>query len=212
VVAGGTTPPAPGLRACLPAAPDVVIAADSGLAHAEALGLAVDLVVGDLDSVDPHALERAARAGTRVERHPVAKDQTDLELALDAAIGSCAPGGRIVVVSSVGGRLDHGLANLLVLGSPRYREVRIDAFVDAWAVTVIHPGSVSLTARADRLVTLLPVGGDAHGVVTAGLRYPLRGETLRAGTTRGVSNVAETTEVTVTLGEGTLLALREWAD
>ena len=40
---------------------DLVIAADSGLAHARALGVHVDLVIGDLDSVDPAALD--ARGG-----------------------------------------------------------------------------------------------------------------------------------------------------
>ena len=63
-----------------------MIAADAGLDHAEALGLPVDLVVGDLDSVSKEALERARRAGIAIEEHPAAKDQTDLELALDAAM------------------------------------------------------------------------------------------------------------------------------
>jgi thiamine pyrophosphokinase len=120
VVAGGTRRPSPRLRARLPHDPALVVAADSGLAHAEALGLPVDLVVGDMDSVDPDALRRAQQLGVAVERHLTDKDKTDLELALDVAMVKGGAGAEIVVVTSVAGRLDHGLANLLLLAAPAY--------------------------------------------------------------------------------------------
>ena len=60
VFAGGDRPP-PNAVGNLPTA-DLVIAADSGLEHAVALGFTVDLVVGDLDSVDPTALDTAVAA------------------------------------------------------------------------------------------------------------------------------------------------------
>ncbi len=62
-------------------ADSLVIAADSGLDHAQAVGWPVDYVVGDLDSVGPAALAAAEQQGATVERHPIAKDQTDLGLA-----------------------------------------------------------------------------------------------------------------------------------
>ena len=82
VIAGGDAP-AP-LDATLASAP-LVVAADSGVGHALALGLTVDLVIGDLDSAVPDDVARAAAAGARVHRFPADKDATDLELALDAA-------------------------------------------------------------------------------------------------------------------------------
>jgi thiamine pyrophosphokinase len=211
VIAGGVTPPRSGLRSRLPAQPALVVAADSGVSHAESLGLRVDRVVGDFDSAEPDALERAVAAGASVERHRAEKDKTDLELALDAAVGEFGDAASYVVVASVGGRLDHALANLLLLASPAYAHVTIEAYVDDWHVTVVRDRA-ALVAPPGGLVTLLPVGGDAIGVVTGSLRYPLRGETLPAGTTRGVSNVADEPEVHVGLEAGVLLALREWAD
>jgi thiamine pyrophosphokinase len=56
-------------------------------------------------------------------------------------------------------------------------------------------------------VTLLPVGGDALGVTTAGLRYPLAGEPLALGRARGLSNVVEGPRATVALTGGTLLII-----
>jgi thiamine pyrophosphokinase len=211
IVAGGTSLPRPGLRAQLPRTPDLVVAADSGVEHAQWLGLGIDVVVGDLDSVDAAALAKAVDAGARVERHLVEKDKTDLELALDVAVAEGGAGMSCVVVASVGGRLDHALANLLLLAAPVYAGVSVEAYVDDWHVVVVR-GSKALPARPGGLVTLLPVGGPAEGVVTAGLRYPLRGETLPIGTTRGVSNEAGTTGVVVDLVAGVLLALHEWPD
>jgi thiamine pyrophosphokinase len=211
IVAGGTSLPRPGLRAQLPRTPDLVVAADSGVEHAQWLGLAIDVVVGDLDSVDAAALATAVDAGARVERHLVEKDKTDLELALDVAVAEGGAGMSCVVVASVGGRLDHALANLLLLAAPLYADVAVEAYVDDWHVVVVRR-SASLPARPGGLVTLLPVGGPAEGVVTEGLRYPLRRETLPVGTTRGVSNEAGITEVVVGLDAGVLLALHEWPD
>jgi len=89
---------------------DLVIAADSGLDLAESLGLSVDLVIGDMDSVSAQALHRAEVASIDIERHPRAKDQTDLELAMSEAIARGAT--AIHVMVGAGGRLDHAAANL----------------------------------------------------------------------------------------------------
>jgi thiamine pyrophosphokinase len=180
------------------------IAADSGLEHASALGRRVDLVVGDLDSVRPEVLAAAERAGTRVERHPTAKDATDLELALDAARDAGC--GRIVVIGGHGGRVDHFVANLLLLGSPRLRGASVEARFPGGTVHVVRD-ALEIRGVPGDVVSLLPVGGAAHGVTTEHLRYPLRGETLHPGSTRGVSNELLATRARVTLTDGTLLAV-----
>jgi thiamine pyrophosphokinase len=187
-----------------------VIAADSGLDHAAALGLAVDLVVGDLDSVSPDALSAAEAAGVPIERHPVAKDAIDTELAVDAALARDAE--RIVVVGGGGDRLDHLLAGLLLLAHPKLAGVDIQAWLGpAWVRPVQGPAQAVIVGPVGAYLTLLPVHGAAIGVTTGGLRYPLAGEPLHPGSSRGVSNEIAASPACVRVDGGALLVIVPYA-
>lgn len=197
----------PGASPVVPPGP-FVIAADGGAESALAASLAVDLAVGDFDSTSAETLAALEHAGTRIERHPVAKDKTDLELALDAALETGAQ--RIVVVGSADGRLDHLLGGLLLLASDVYAGVEIDAQFGPASIHVIR-GTRTLTGAVGETISLLAVGGTASGVRTSGLRYPLQSETLAAGTSRGLSNVFESTTARISLASGVLIAVRPGA-
>jgi len=183
----------------------LVVAADSGVERAQTVGRAIHIAVGDFDSCAPAALAQAEADGARVERHPAAKDATDLELALDTARAEGA--GHITVVGGYGGRLDHLLANAVLLAAPAFAGLRIDARMGTALVTVVRTES-SLPGDVGELLSLLPVGGPAVGVRTEGLRYPLHVEDLPPGTTRGVSNEFLATVAVVTLDAGVLLAVQ----
>jgi len=184
-----------------------VIAADSGVDFALALGLHVDVAVGDFDSVSPDGLQRVRADGGRVESHPSAKDQTDLELALHGAMRQGAT--DLLVLGVGGGRLDHLMANLLLLASPEYAPCRVRAVAGCTRVHVVRGGQPATELRGElgELLSLLAVGGPAIGITTRGLLYSLHGEALAAGTSRGVSNVVESTPTSVELEDGTLLAI-----
>ncbi len=193
VLAGG--PDRPAAIALPPGA--TVIAADSG---AE-LGGPVDLLVGDLDSISAETL-----AGIeRVERHAAEKDATDLELALTAAL-RLEPD-RILVLGGAGGRLDHLLGGLLLLAAEAYAGVEVDAQIGASAVHVVR-GERTLLGDPGELISLFAVNGPASGVVTDGLVYPLRGETLEPGSSRGVSNVFAAPKARIGVERGVVLAVR----
>ncbi len=193
VLAGG--PDRPAAIALPPGA--TVIAADSG---AE-LGGPVDLLVGDLDSISAETL-----AGIeRVERHAAEKDATDLELALTAAL-RLEPD-RILVLGGAGGRLDHLLGGLLLLTAEAYAGVEVDAQIGASAVHVVR-GERTLLGDPGELISLFAVNGPASGVVTDGLVYPLRGETLEPGSSRGVSNVFAAPKARIGVERGVVLAVR----
>jgi thiamine pyrophosphokinase len=202
VIAAGA--PGESVRARLPEAA-YVVAADGGVDAAIALGLQVGIAVGDFDSVTPGALAQVEADGARVERHPPDKDATDLELALDAALGFGAR--RIVVVGDAGGRLDHLLAGVLLLGHERYADVELDALLGPATVHIVRRER-TLTGASGELISLLPLNGPTRGVSTEGLAYPLRSETLGPGSTRGVSNVFTGSDARVSVVEGVLAAVR----
>lgn len=185
----------------------LVIAADGGAATLERLGRRPDLLVGDLDSADPALLERQVAAGTTLERHPADKDASDTELALEAALRTGAT--EIVLLGATGGtRLDHEMANLLLLTDPALAAHEVRAVNGPTAVRALHAGgSLRLELAAGDLVTLLPVGGDVTGVTTQGLRWPLTDATLAMGRSRGLSNEVVTTPASVRLVSGTLLVI-----
>lgn len=188
-----------------------VIAADSGLGHARTLGLDADVVVGDMDSVDPAALAEAAAAGALVVQHPVAKDATDLELALGWA--HAAGHRRTVVIGGAGGRISHLLGNAAVIASPAFADMDVEWHLARATIRVVRPASPAhIEGAAGDLVSLLAVGGPAEGVTTAGLRWRLTGATLGPGSTRGISNEMTDAAAGVTLGSGVLLAVHERTD
>jgi len=207
VVAGGGK--APTVRVLLPPADAVVVAADGGVDLALELGLRVELVVGDLDSASPSGLAAAEAAGARVVRHRRDKDATDLELALDeaAALGPR----RLLVLGDDGGRLDHLLGALLLLGAERYAPFEVDALLGRARVSVIRAAR-ELAGETGELVSLLALHGQAEGVVTDGLLYPLQGETLLAGSSRGLSNVFAAPQARVAVERGVLLAVSPGAE
>ncbi len=206
VLAGGDTPTTQVQSALPPAA--MCIAADSGLDHARALGIVPDLAVGDFDSASAEGLAWARENEVDLETHPPEKDSTDLELALDRAVGLRAD--RVVVAAIGGGRFDHLLANIALLAQPRYADVEIEALVGTSRVSIVHDHR-TLTGRLGETISLVPTHGPAEGVRTTGLRYPLRGEPLPPGTSRGVSNEFAATTASVTLTAGTLVVVQPYA-
>jgi len=184
---------------------DFVVAADGGALALERWKFMPHLVVGDMDSLGDPGVERFERKGIPVKKFPATKDESDLELAVAQAIAAGAT--EIVLLGALGGeRLDHETANLLLLADPDYDGVRIEARRGALRVRAVGgKGSLALAGPVEALVTLIPVNGDAEGVTTEGLRYPLRDETLRFGRARGLSNEVDSLPATVTVRKGSLL-------
>ena len=204
VVFGGGNPPSPRAIERLPAGA-LVIAADSGYDHARAHGIDVDQLVGDLDSISPDALEAAKAAGVPIDLYP---DGQGCDRPRSRAPHGARRWSARTSRSSPGtaGASTTSSPALLALADPALADAVVEAWIgDAWVRRAPRSRSRELHGRPGELVTLAAVGGPAIGVRTEALVYPLHDETLEPGSTRGVSNVFEGTEATVSLAEGTLL-------
>jgi len=211
LVGDGDVPARAALDAAWPgweADADLVVAADGGATKARAAGLAPDLVVGDGDSLGPDGLAAVRAAGIPVELAAIEKDESDLELAVAAAVVRGAT--RLTILGALGGaRFDHALANAWLLAHPALAGRVAVLLDDATRVRLLDataaPAEVRLAGKPGDLVSLFPFGVDATGVTTTGLAYPLRDEPLRSGPARGLSNVRSGLEARVALRAGRLL-------
>jgi thiamine pyrophosphokinase len=168
------------------------------------LGVRPDVVIGDLDSLPNDLRSELEGGGVELLTYPAHKDETDLELALLHAVNLGAL--HITVVGARGGRIDHELANYLLLAHPRLEGVDARIVSGDQEVTLVRRRA-SFHGRPGDLLSLLPVAGDACGVTTSGLEYPLNDGTLVFGPARGVSNVFVEANSSVCLRSGMLLAV-----
>jgi thiamine pyrophosphokinase len=191
----------------------LVIAADGGARHASGLGLAIDLWVGDGDSLDAEGMAALVASGVPMQHASSDKDESDTELAVRAAIQRGA-GGLIIVGGLGGARIDHALANIGLLAMPEIAGMHAALLDHRSRITLVRaPGEGGarvrhqLPGRAGDIVSLLPLGAGVTGVTTRGLAYPLADEPLPAGPARGLSNVRTTTDAEVTVSSGLLLVV-----
>ena len=174
------------------------IAVDGGANHFYSMGLVPDLIIGDLDSIQPSLLEHFK--GVPIQKFPEDKDHTDLELAINAIDLPAAD--QVVVFGALGERLDHTLGNLTLLSrypgklsieSEKERCFVIDRFVEL----EMSPGQV---------LSLIPLNGPACDITTTGLKWELNKGKLNKYFL-GISNEALGHRVAISVGSGDLLCV-----
>jgi thiamine pyrophosphokinase len=203
IIANGQINDSPAVQEAVEGA-DLIIAADGGARHCLALGVVPAVLVGDFDSIGPDAFHALEAKGTKIVRHPMRKDQTDLELAIEYAVQE--GGVKIIILGGIGTRWDQSLANYLLPVATASSEVRIQIVDGYQSAQLLRSGeSLFIPGQPGDTLSLVPIAGDAIGVTTTGLEYPLIEGTLRFGSTLGISNILLGDRATVSLQEGLLL-------
>ena len=183
---------------------DFIMAADGGLKHIHRLKLKPALVIGDLDSISASDLDIAEFQKTEIVQFDKDKNETDLELAIRAAMER---GYReILVVAGLGGRLDQTMANILLMLHPDFCKCSF-TFDDGVEEVFLARKLVEIQGNPGDLVSLVPLQGDCVGVRTENLKYPLHDETLIQYKTRGISNEMTAMRATVSISKGVALCI-----
>lgn len=183
---------------------DLLIAADGGAHHCMALGLSPHFLVGDMDSLREGDIQQLTDDGTQLIRYEERKDATDLELAFKHAMESGAK--EALVLGGLGRRWDQTLANLLLPAFHQLSDLAI-TYWDRGQWLYLIEGERTIKGHQGMRISLIPLGGDAIGVNTRGLDYPLKDETLVFGATRGISNVMLGEQAYINLRQGVMLCV-----
>jgi len=177
---------------------DAVVAVDGGLIHCHALNLHPQLIIGDLDSINPILLEKYR--GVPIQKYPVEKDETDLELAIRTVYHSEVK--KIALFGALERRIDHALANLHVM-----RRFPDCVVIETENETVFAlKGSKRISCHPGQTVSLIPLGPSPRGVTTKGLKWELHDATLDKNFF-SLSNISLSSEFEITIAEGDLVCM-----
>ena len=186
---------------------DYMIAADSGMDFLYRNSLVPNVIAGDFDSVASESLEYFAKKGEveMLRLNPI-KDDTDTEFVIREAIRRGAT--SISVLGGTGTRLDHGLANIYLLGIGLEEDVQIQ-LVDAHnRIRMIDDAlEIDKTEQFGDFVSVLAVRGDAQGVALEGFKYPLKDAVVNCFSSLGVSNEIVEKTAKISVKEGILLVI-----
>lgn len=179
---------------------DFIVSADGGMRFIHAFGIAPDLLIGDLDSIQSNRLKMAISEGTEILKFPADKNETDLELAVNEVqkrgFDEC------LIMGGLGGRMDQTLANIYLLAAFRKPDFTIYMDDGCERLDVILD-ELEIKGNINDMISLIPMFDKVDGISTEGLKYQLTGETLFTGKTRGISNVltADTAQIKITSGK-----------
>ena len=183
---------------------DILIAADGGARFCREMDLIPDILIGDLDSVSKKDEDYFQKAGTKILKFEPRKDETDLELALLHSLSLEIE--QIIILGGLGRRWDHSLANLLLPALPALDSLNISFWEEGQWIYLIR-NEIEIKADRGSTLSLIPLGGDAEGVNTKWLEWPLIDETLVFGATRGLSNKVLQEKVSIKIKKGKLLCV-----
>ncbi|OGG52996.1 thiamine diphosphokinase [Candidatus Kaiserbacteria bacterium RIFCSPLOWO2_12_FULL_53_8] len=182
----------------------LLIGCDGGTSHILSLGLMPHVVIGDFDSISSKTLRALKDKKVELIKYPKEKDITDSELGLTYTIGkSCR---EIIITGIRGTSTDHFLGNLFMLAKKQYASLNIK-IVEGKEEVVLVRKHIRIKGKKSDIVSLVPIGQNVSGVTTKGLFYPLKNDTLKSSSARGIRNRMTGKHAEISIQKGTLLVI-----
>ena len=161
---------------------DIKIAADGGYKNALRLGVKVDILLGDFDSIGEHKTDE----NVEIIKVPAEKDFTDTQLAVETAIERGAD--EIVIIGGLSGRLDHTMSNISILEDLSTRRVHALITDGNNRIRFINSTSTLIAKSGYKYVSILLASEKAKGVSAEGCKYPLKNAKLQRNVQYAISN------------------------
>lgn len=183
---------------------DCIIAADGGARHASMIGVLPHFAIGDFDTLSPAEVEELKEKGSVLEHYPPDKDYSDTHLALLKAIQLGYT--DITMIAALGGRIDHSLANIMLLALPEAKNIKLRILTEHQELLLIDH-QLKIKEKQGTLISLLPLSEKVTGITTEGLLYKVPEQNFVMGNPNGISNVMTGTEAYIKVEQGLLLAI-----
>lgn len=185
----------------------LIIACDSGVRHLQKSGIKPDVIIGDMDSIEPAQLASYSAQGVQIIKYPANKDFTDTELALDYALNLKPT--AIYIWGALGGRLDHTLANVFLLRKGQKAGIKT-YLIDEYCEAFIVGKEAAFVDAKGVTVSLFAFSPKVEGLSLSGFVYPLKDAVLTMGESLGVSNIINKAHAKISVRTGNLLVIRYW--
>ncbi len=186
-------------------ASDIIICADGGANHLYKSDIIPDIIVGDLDSIDEDALTYYKSKSVEFHKYPSKKDYTDTELAIEFAIKKDSK--EIILFGSTGTRLDHTLANIMLLLKLLKRNIKASIVDESNEIYIIDK-HFEIEKEEETFLSFVPIFGECLGVTMKGFKYPTYKRDFKLGSTMGISNEIEDEEGHIDMESGTALVIK----
>lgn len=184
---------------------DKIVCADAGAAHLKSMGVFPDVLIGDFDSLDPEDLDFFKHHRVELAPHPPDKDATDTELAAMWAFEQNAD--EIIFLGASGSRLDHTLANIMLLKKMADFHIKARIIDDHNCVYLVRD-RLTLSGSPGEFLSLIPLTEKVSGITLEGLEFPLQNAQMEMGSSLGISNRFAATEAVISIRQGILIVTK----
>lgn len=183
---------------------DYVICADGGLEKVQKLNLIPDFILGDFDSVSNTVLENYKSLNIETVTFPAEKDYTDMELAINHAV---IKGFKdIILVGATGTRLDHTVANMLLIEKYYKNNINIQILDNNNLIQMVTD-NMKIPFRKNHFISIIPLSESIEGLTLEGFKYPLHNVNVERGSTLCISNEISENLGVIKLNKGSAIVI-----
>jgi len=185
---------------------DYIICADGGANHLYNMGIIPNYIIGDLDSIDKDVINYYKKQNVLFEKFPSKKNETDSELCI--LLASKLNAYKVDLFATLGGRIDHTLANINLLYYIREQKIVPRIISEKEDIYIAINESIQIKGKKEDIISIIPIKGDAKGITLENLEYNLNNYNMKYSSPLGISNIMLSDECSITVKEGSVLIIR----